>query len=68
MKEGSVEMSAFLIIKMFESEINVKRSVLDFILRTYKKSTDEHYKDHLKQVFWHVIDNYVENIPTLYGE
>lgn len=47
---------------MFINELNPKREALDFIIKTYKKSLDQDYKNHLKDVFWHIVDNYVDNI------
>ena len=65
MKEGSIEMTAFIIMKMFDTQDYPKRSALDFVLRVYKQSSDAMYQEHLKAVFWHIIDNHVDNIETL---
>ena len=61
LKEGSVEISAKIIFEMFESNATPKKVALDFVIRVYKKSTDQGYKDHLKDVFWYIVDNYVDN-------
>lgn len=47
---------------MFEEEEFPRRMALDFILKTYKRSPDNDYKNHLKDVFWYIVDNYVDNI------
>jgi hypothetical protein len=57
-----IETTAKIIYQMFINELNPKREALDFIIKTYKKSLDQDYKNHLKDVFWHIVDNYVDNI------
>lgn len=57
-----IETTAKIIMHMFADDTNTKKLALDFILKTYKRSTDDGYKNHLKDVFWHIVDNYVDNI------
>lgn len=62
MKEGSIELTASIIMEMHHSSMHQKRDSLDFIIRTYKSSKDDKYREHLKSVFWFIVDNYVENV------
>ena len=57
-----IETTAKIIMQMFADEEFSRRMALDFILKTYKKSPDNDYKNHLKDVFWYIVDNYVDNI------
>ena len=57
-----IETTAKIIMQMFSEEEFPKRTALNFIIKAYKKSPDQDYKNHLKDVFWHIVDNYVENI------
>ena len=52
-----IKTSAEIIMAMFKDD---RREALNFILIIYKSSPDEEYKEHLKSVFWHIVDNYVE--------
>jgi len=38
-----------------------KKMALDFVLKAYKQTPDEEFKKHLQDVFWYIVDNYVEN-------
>ncbi len=42
----------------------VKKEVLNFLIREYKRHPDPGYKEFLKSVFWYVVDNYGNDVDN----
>ena len=54
------------LVYMFQTEFETpKRMALDFVLKAYKQTPDDEFKKHLQDVFWYIVDNYVENKDLL---
>lgn len=63
-----IKMTAELVFQFQTTSKFPKKMALDFVLRAYKQTPDEEFKKHLQDVFWYIVDNYVENkdLPNEY--
>jgi hypothetical protein len=62
---NDVKMTAEIVFQFQQNCQYPKKMALDFVLKAYKQTPDQEFKKHLQDVFWYIVDNYVENNRTL---